>query len=166
MYEVLLLYFIASSYFIVFFKYVLQVDSDYNFTVEDVETSWSIKIKGSKVEPIKISCVKQKIIMGSIEPLINALFEACPEGGSPPSNEYEKSQILSICQQYNKCIQLLNFKGIKLSFVITNPNPNLNPNFNRSPNTKPGSPKLNLSPHSMHTLSPPPSTKSSNLNSS
>ena len=76
----------------------------------DVQTSWSIKVQGSEVEPIKISCVKQRIIIGSIEPLINALFEDCPEGGTS-SNKDEKTQILSICQQYNKCIRLLNFKG-------------------------------------------------------
>jgi hypothetical protein len=97
----------------------LQVDTNYHLPNNsddedaDVETSWSIKVQGSKVEPIKISCVKQRIIMGSIEVLIDALFEDCPENGSS-SNDYDKSQILSICQQYNKCIRLLNFKGAKV----------------------------------------------------
>ena len=74
---------------------------------------------GSKIEPIRISCVKQRIIFESIEIMIRALFFECPEpsDASLPSNLDLQKKILDLCNDYNKCIRLLNYKGTYLSYV-------------------------------------------------
>ena len=67
------------------------------------------------MEPIKISCVKQRIIMSEIDWLIEELFRDCPEparGLGLLPNDDEKKIILSICDQYKRCIRLLNYKEI------------------------------------------------------
>lgn len=67
------------------------------------------------MEPIKISCVKQRIIMSEIDWLIEELFRDCPKparGLGLLPNDDEKKIILSICDQYKRCIRLLNYKEI------------------------------------------------------
>ena len=65
----------------------------------------STTITGSKVDPIKISCVKQRVIFSVIDEVIGELFNECPEPTQgaesiQQSNKEEKKQILDICDQY------------------------------------------------------------------
>ena len=66
------------------------------------------------MEPIRISCVKQRLIFEYIEVMIRSLFIDCPEpsDASLPSNNELRSAFLDLCHDYNDCIHLLNYKGM------------------------------------------------------
>ena len=65
------------------------------------------------MDPIRISCVKQRIIFEYIEVIIRALFSRCPEPSDAalPSNDSLKTDFLDLCNDYKQCIHLLNYKG-------------------------------------------------------
>ena len=68
---------------------------------------------GSKMDPIRISCVKQRIIFEYIEIIIRALFCGCPEPSDDtlPCNDSLKTDFLDLCNDYKQCIHILNYKG-------------------------------------------------------
>ena len=77
---------------------------------------------GKKVEPIKISCVKQRIIMSEIDFLIEELYRDCPEptkGHGHKSNADELALTLKICSQYNQCIKgIFDEKRIRFTQLV------------------------------------------------